>query len=104
MRQSRGHVCQRPNIGSRVNREVHARFWERAEVRFLRATRHSRRPPLACPLRTKKRPGSGPSEIDAMCNSGLRRALFDHLVGAAEHGGRIGQAEAFAALRLTTVK
>ena len=42
MRQSRGHVCQRPNIGSRVNREVHARFWERAEVRFLRATRHSR--------------------------------------------------------------
>ena len=27
---------QRPNIGSRVNREVHARFWERAEVKFLR--------------------------------------------------------------------
>jgi len=23
-----------------VNREVHARFWERAEVKFLRATRH----------------------------------------------------------------
>ncbi len=23
------------NIGSRVNREVHARFWERPEVRFL---------------------------------------------------------------------
>ena len=23
---------QRPNIGSRVNREVHARFWEHAEV------------------------------------------------------------------------
>src|SRR5262245_48881272 len=34
---------QRPNIGSRVNREVHARFWERAEVRFLRATRQQRR-------------------------------------------------------------
>src|ERR1039458_4353741 len=36
---------QRPNIGSRVNREVHARFWERLEVKFLRATRpllHSR--------------------------------------------------------------
>ena len=31
---------QRPNIGSRVNREVHARFWERPEVKFLRATRH----------------------------------------------------------------
>jgi RNA-directed DNA polymerase len=34
---------KRPNIGSRVNREVHARFWERLGVRFLRATRHSRR-------------------------------------------------------------
>src|SRR5258707_10848002 len=34
---------KRPNIGSRVNREVHARFWERPGVRFLRATRHSRR-------------------------------------------------------------
>src|SRR5947209_9647666 len=32
---------KRPNIGSRVNREVHARFWERAEVKFLRATRQS---------------------------------------------------------------
>ena len=30
---------QRPNIGSRVNREIHARFWERVEVKFLRATR-----------------------------------------------------------------
>jgi hypothetical protein len=30
------------NIGSRVNREVHARFWERPEVRFLRATRQTR--------------------------------------------------------------
>ena len=25
-----------------MNREVHARFWERAEVKFLRATRQSR--------------------------------------------------------------
>ena len=33
---------QRPNIGSRMNREVHVRFWERAEVKFLRATRHTR--------------------------------------------------------------
>ena len=31
---------QRPNIGSRVTREGHARFWERPEVQFLRATRH----------------------------------------------------------------
>ena len=32
---------QRPNIGSRVTREGHARFWERPEVKFLRATRQS---------------------------------------------------------------
>ena len=32
---------QRPNIGSRVTREGHARFWERPEVKFLRATRRS---------------------------------------------------------------
>jgi hypothetical protein len=35
-------ACQRSNIGSRVNREVHARFWERPGMRFLRATRHNR--------------------------------------------------------------
>ena len=29
-----------------MNREVHVRFWERAEVQFLRATRHSRPIPL----------------------------------------------------------
>src|SRR2546429_8797312 len=34
---------QRPNIGSRVTREGHARFWERPAVRLLRATRQSRR-------------------------------------------------------------
>src|SRR5262249_34860543 len=39
-------LWQRPNIGSRVNREVHARFWERADVKFLRATRHQRRSAL----------------------------------------------------------
>jgi hypothetical protein len=33
---------QRPNIGSRVTREGHARFWERPEVQFLRATRRLR--------------------------------------------------------------
>src|SRR5258707_2493249 len=37
---------KRPNIGSRMNREVHVRFWERLEVKLLRATRHedTRRP------------------------------------------------------------
>src|SRR5262245_30704938 len=33
---------QRPNIGSRMNREVHVRFWERPGVKVLRATRHFR--------------------------------------------------------------
>ena len=32
---------QRSNIGSRVTREGHARFWERPEMKFLRATRRS---------------------------------------------------------------
>ena len=31
---------QRPNIGSRVTREGHARFWERLGVKLPRATRH----------------------------------------------------------------
>jgi hypothetical protein len=39
---------QRPNIGSRVTREGHARFWERPEVKFLRATRQSRRVRPTC--------------------------------------------------------
>ena len=30
---------QRLNIGSRVNREVHARFWEQPEVKSFRLTR-----------------------------------------------------------------
>ena len=29
-----------PNIGSRINREVHVRIWERPEGSHLRATRH----------------------------------------------------------------
>ena len=37
---------QRPDIGSRVTREGHARFWERPEAKFLRATRQTRTPSL----------------------------------------------------------
>src|SRR3981081_4249275 len=33
--QLRTHSWQRPNIGSRVTREGHARFWERPGVKFL---------------------------------------------------------------------
>src|SRR5262245_56171740 len=42
---------QRPNIGSRMNREVHVRFWERPGVKVLRATRHlwARLNPVASP-------------------------------------------------------
>jgi hypothetical protein len=32
---------QRPNIGSRVTREGHARFWERPRVKVPRATRQN---------------------------------------------------------------
>ena len=31
-----------PNIGSHMNGEGHVRFWERPEVRLLRATRQQR--------------------------------------------------------------
>src|ERR1700756_1839624 len=40
---------QRLNIGSRVTREGHARFWERPEVKFLGATRQSRNQWQAAP-------------------------------------------------------
>jgi hypothetical protein len=45
---------QRPNIGSRVTREGHARFWERPEVKFLRATRHFRLCRPGSPHRTER--------------------------------------------------
>jgi hypothetical protein len=89
-------LWQRLNIGSRVNREVHARFWERAEAKFLRATRpksdispalirvcstsesrhHSTQ--LACPLRARLGQ-TAPQQISA---------LFDHLVGEREQERR----------------
>src|SRR6516162_4254595 len=36
-------VCKRPDAGSRMSREAHVRFWERAVVKFRRATRLERR-------------------------------------------------------------
>src|SRR6266478_91433 len=36
-------VCRRPNIGSRMSREAHVRFWERVGVRLPGATRHRAR-------------------------------------------------------------
>src|SRR6516165_7186589 len=32
-------VCKRPDAGSRMSREAHVRLWERAVVKFRRATR-----------------------------------------------------------------
>src|SRR5216683_6270088 len=38
---------KRPNNGSRMNREVHVRFWESPEVKVLQATRHQEPPRFA---------------------------------------------------------
>ena len=38
--EAKSFKMQRLNIGSRVTRNGHAWFWERPEVKFLRATRH----------------------------------------------------------------
>jgi hypothetical protein len=75
---------QRPNIGSRVTREGHARFWERPEVKFLRATRQgspfsdvritSAFPPIATKQRTFRIGGFGPvAEIGLLDLSILAR-------------------------------
>jgi len=55
-----------------MNREVHVRVWERAEVKFLRATRHFRQidplPTLsACPLRSDRVRTFAPQRFDAVC-------------------------------------
>ena len=41
MDETKPFKMQRLNIGSRVTREGHARFWERPEVKFRRATRQT---------------------------------------------------------------
>jgi hypothetical protein len=47
-----------------VNREVHARFWERPGVRFLRATRRvSRVSPVQTAMRNCTRDEGGPFEV-----------------------------------------
>ena len=76
---------QRPNIGSRVTREGHARFWERPEVKFLRATRHdsehqSQRLP----------PSSRNTSIDAVHTEVTDFAVLRSIVGWVEQG-RLGK-------------
>ena len=56
---------QRPNIGSRVTREGHARFWERPGVKFLRATRQSRRSSHSSAMKVKR---SWPPKATTLCH------------------------------------
>src|SRR5258707_13732444 len=66
-----------PNNGSRMNREVHVRFWESPEVKILRATRHSRRvkreadmsgrPPIASPWLQRGIRLEGPTAVFVSC-------------------------------------
>src|SRR6516162_4345953 len=61
---------QRSNIGSRVTREGHARFWERPEVQFLRATRRvSRAHCLVRRCGTVREMKEGPSRSAVRCRS-----------------------------------
>ena len=68
---------KRPNIGSRVNREVHARFWERAEVKFLRATRRvSRASPVQTVVRNYTRDEGRPFEAGSQVQVSNRCKLL----------------------------
>ena len=68
---------QRPNIGSRVTREGHARFWERPEVQFLRATRRvSRAPYELSAARNCTRDEGGPFEVGSQVQVSSHRKLL----------------------------
>ena len=92
-------VCRQPNIGSRVNREVHARFWEHAEVKFLRVTRQKRKSPscsLRCaqvsstnrsvvgeaPILTARLQGAFEDELEVALRSVCRRAICTMSIAA----------------------
>ena len=54
-----------------MNREVHVRVWERAEVKFLRATRQKPvlpRRTIAVRLHPNKQTPTGWVQCDAMCH------------------------------------
>src|SRR4029077_6393764 len=74
---------QRPNIGSRVTREGHARFWERPGVEFLRVTGQSL--PIDLARTTSAHPPT--AEVSLRCgkcrNGPMRDIRFslDDLVG-----------------------
>jgi hypothetical protein len=85
-----------------MNREVHVRFWERAEVQLLRATRQPKtiRPTSAArqldrnnrtssaPLTSRPLPGDQPLEPVAPADP-MAQARFESASGPFSFGGRI---------------
>ena len=89
------------DIGSRVNREVHARFWEGLGVRFPRATRHTRllgtyggRPP-AVSWAQQNRPASASSQEKTMAGASAVR-LGRSVASPVSRGRRARSAAALA--------
>src|SRR5215469_12136069 len=82
---------QRSNIGSRVTREGHARFWERPEVKFLRATRRvSRTHRLSTTVQNCTRDEGGPFEAGSQVRVSSHRKLLSSramVVSVAETSG-----------------
>ena len=75
-----------------MNREVHARFWERAEVKFLRATRRvSRVSPVQTAMRNCTRDEGGPFEVGNQVLISSHRKLLSSkamVVSVAEKSGQ----------------
>ena len=74
-----------------MNREVHARFWERAEVKFLRATRRvSRASPVQTVARNYTRDEGRPFEAGSQVQVSSHRELLSSramVVSVAETSG-----------------
>ena len=75
-----------------MNREVHVRFWERAEVKFLRATRRvSRVSPVQTAIRNCTRDEGGSFEAGSQVLASNRCKLLSSramVVSVAETAGR----------------
>ena len=74
-----------------MNREVHVRFWERAEVKFLRATRQNENLPFLslCQLP----PVADVPPHEAMCERCQLLSNADRLVGEQQESFRDGEHE-----------
>jgi hypothetical protein len=75
-----------------MNREVHVRFWERPEVKVLRATRRvSRVSPVHTAMRNCTRDEGGPFEAGSQVLASSHRKLLSSkamVVSVAETPGR----------------